>query len=313
MPPRAPAVTVKGRRMKSLPRRPTLTSHHDPVARRRVVVGMSVAALLASGASFANGAGAAAPRHSGAVEVLYAGSLLDLMQRTIEPAFHHATGYSVVGIANGSTALANEIKGGTEVADVFISASPSVNNTLEGTTNGNWITGYREFGRSPLLLAYNPASRFARSLRTEPWYDVVDEPGFLLGRTDPAIDPKGVLAVDALTGVALSYDRPTLGALATSTSNVFTETSLVGELEAGQLDAGFFYGVEASAAHLSTVALEGTGLHATYTAALVNRSPHPSAARAFLAFLLSPAGRTLLRGHGIAPIVPATMVASTGG
>ena len=297
--------------MKPVPSCLALTGR-APVARRRGVVGLSVVALLAGGASFANGAGAAAS-HSGAVNVLYAGSLLDLMQRTIDPAFHRATGYSVIGIANGSSALANEIKGGTEVADVFLSASPSVNTTLEGTTNGNWISQYREFGRSPLLLAYNPASRFARPLRTEPWYDVVDDPGFLLGRTDPAIDPKGVLAVDALTGVALSYDRPALGALAKSTSNVFTETSLVGELEAGQLDAGFFYGVEASAAHLSTVALAGTGLHATYTAALVNRAPHPSAARAFLAFLLGPEGRTLLKGHGVTPIVPATTVASTGG
>ena len=276
------------------------------------VVALSVTAL-GSGVALSTRAAAAAPRHSGSVDVLYAGSLLDLMQQTIGPAFHRATGYTVVGIANGSTALANEIKGGTEVADVFISAAPSVNSGLEGTTNGNWIAGYREFGRSPLVLAYNPSSRFARSLRTEPWFDVVDDRGFLLGRTDPATDPKGALAVDALTGVALSYGRPALDALATSTSNVFTETSLVGELQAGQLDAGFFYGVESSAAHLTTVPLVGTGLHATYTAALVNRSPHPSAARAFLAFLLSPAGRKLISRHGIAPVVPATDVPASGG
>jgi len=51
-------------------------------------------------------------------------------------------------------------------------------------------------------------------------------------------DPKGVLAVDALEGVALTHDIPALNGLATSTSNVFEETALVGDLQAGQLDAG---------------------------------------------------------------------------
>ena len=246
---------------------------------------------------------------SGPVDVLYAGSLLDLMQNQIAPAFHRATGYTVVGIANGSTALAAEIKGGTEVADVFVSASPKVNHELEGAANGNWISSYRVIGRSPLVLGYNPSSTFAAALRTTPWYDVVGRHGFLLGRTDPSSDPKGVLAVTALREAARHYDRPALAALATSRSNVFTETSLVGELDAGQLDAGFFYAVEASAAHLKTVALVGTHLAGTYTAAVVNRAPHRAAARAFVAFLLSAQGRAILRSHGITPTVASTTTA----
>ena len=246
---------------------------------------------------------------SGPVDVLYAGSLLDLMQNQIAPAFHRATGYNVVGIANGSTALAAEIKGGTEVADVFVSASPKVNREVEGAANGNWISSYRVIGRSPLVLGYNPSSTFAAALRTTPWYDVVGRHGFLLGRTDPSSDPKGVLAVTALREAARHYDRPALAALATSRSNVFTETSLVGELDAGQLDAGFFYAVEASAAHLKTVALVGTHLAGTYTAAVVNRAPHRAAARAFVAFLLSAQGRAILRSHGITPTVASTTTA----
>src|SRR5664280_2546590 len=189
-------------------------------------------------------ANASSAKHSGTVNVLYAGSLLDLMQQQIGPAFHKATGYTVTGFSAGSSALATEIKGGTEVGDVFISASPTADNGLIGASNGNWVASYQEFGRSPLVLGYNPSSNFAKALQSQPWYNVVTEPGFLLGRTDPATDPKGVLAVDALTGVGLSYNIPSLAPLATSTSNVFAETSLVGELQAGQLDAGFFYRVE---------------------------------------------------------------------
>jgi molybdate/tungstate transport system substrate-binding protein len=241
-------------------------------------------------------------KHSGTVNVLYAGSFLDLMQQQLDPAFHKATGYTVSGISAGSSALASEISGGTVVGDVFISASPTVDATLQGAANGSWVTTYKEFAKSPLVLGYNPASTFAQALRTKPWYDVVHRPGFLLGRTDPATDPKGVLAVDALTGVALSYDVPALATLATATSNIFAETSLVGELQAGQLDAGFFYAVEAAAAHIKTVPLVGTSLAGEYTVAILKNAPHGAAARAFVKFLLGKRGQKILRANGVTPL-----------
>ncbi len=243
-------------------------------------------------------------KHSGTVDVLYAGSFLDLMQQQFDPAFHKATGYTISGISAGSSALASEISGGTVVGDVFISASPAVDATLQGAANGSWVTTYKEFAKSPLVLGYNPASRFALALKSEPWYDVVDLPGFLLGRTDPATDPKGVLAVDALSGVALSYNVPALAPLATSTSNIFEETSLVGELQAGQLDAGFFYAVEAKAAHIKTVPLVGTSLAGEYTVAILKNAPHTAAAQAFVKFLLGKSGQKILLANGVTPLSP---------
>jgi molybdate/tungstate transport system substrate-binding protein len=275
---------------------------------RRFMV-ISAAALVAPallGVPLTAGASSSArSKASGTVDVLYAGSLLDLMEQKIDPAFHAATGYTVSGYSAGSTALATESAGGTQVGDVFISASPSVNAGLEGSANGDWVSSYWEFGDSPLVLGYNPNSKFAKALESTPWYEVVDRPGFLLGRTDPATDPKGVLAVDALTGVALSFDEPNLAALASSSSNVFEETALVGDLQAGQLDAGFFYAVEAAAAHLKTVPLLGTHLSGQYTVALLNRAPHVVAAKKFIAFLLSKAGQKILSANGVTPIVPA--------
>ncbi len=279
---------------------------------RRMIVTVSVSALVVLGTLAVAESSGASPttraKASGTVDVLYAGSFLDLMEQQIDPAFHKATGYTVSGFSAGSTALATEIAGGTQVGDVFISASPSVNASLEGAANGNWVSSYQLFGFSPLVLGYNPASKFAKDLETKPWYQVVTKPGFLLGRTDPTTDPKGVLAVDALTGVALSYDEPNLAPLASSTSNVFAETALVGELQAGQLDAGFFYAVEAAAAHLKTVPLVGTHLSGQYTVAILNRAPHGPAARAFVKFLLGPTGQKILKQNGVTPIVPARTV-----
>lgn len=241
----------------------------------------------------------AATRHSGAVDVLYAGSLTDFMTQRLGPAFLKATGYHLVGVANGSSALVSEIKGGTQVGDVFISASPSSDRSLQGASNGSWVSTFQTFATSRLVLAYNPRSPFAAALRTRPWYDVVGRAGFLLGRTDPATDPKGVLAVTALRQAARRFNRPQLAAIARSTNGIFEETALVGELQAGQLDAGFFYNVEARAAHLSTRPLTGTNLFATYTVAQLNHAPHPSAARAFVAFLLHGKGRQLLGFYGL--------------
>ena len=66
------------------------------------------------------------------------------------------------------------------------------------------------FGSSPLVLGYNPSSKFAADLKTKQWYDVIDQPGFLIGRTDPATDPKGVLAITALDRAAKAHDIPAL-------------------------------------------------------------------------------------------------------
>jgi molybdate/tungstate transport system substrate-binding protein len=247
---------------------------------------------------------AASPPASGPVDVLSAGSLQDLLQQQVGAAFQQATGYTLNNTSMGSDAIATGIKGGTLQGDVFISASPTVNKTLEGSANGNWVSWYASFGSSPLVLGFNPSSKFAAALRTKPWYDVIDQPGFLIGRTDPATDPKGVLAVTALDHAAKAHDIPALKTIATSMSNVYPETSLVGQLQAGQLDAGFFYGVEAAAADIKTIPLSGTNLAGVYTLTILNGAPHEAAARAFVAFLLGKSGERILKKNGIAPIAP---------
>ena len=284
------------------------TSQRSPTRLSRAFISLvTFTSLLCVVAAAGNDVAGASTRGSGPVDVLYAGSLEDLMQQVVGPAFTKATGYSVNGFSGGSDALASEIRGKTEVGDVFISASPTVNNTLEGSANGSWVSWYAGFATSPLVLGYNPSSKFAAALKSKPWYEVVGQPGFLLGRTDPTTDPKGVLAVEALDKAARAHHLSGLATVATSSANVFPETSLVGELQAGQLDAGFFYGVEASAAHLKTVPLAGIHLSAQYTITVLNRAPHAAAARAFVAFLLGKSGQAILKRNGLVPSVPPTL------
>ena len=278
--------------------------HEVPPAgarRTRVAAAVGAAALALTLAA----CGTTAPRSPaaagtpGPVDVLYAGSLVHILEHDVGPAFDRATGATFDGFAGGSTGLASEIRGGTQQADVFVSASPAVNASLEGATIGNWVSWYATFATAPLVIGYNPGSRFAAALRSRPWYDVVTSPGFLLGRTDPAVDPKGALAVEALDTTAQAQHLPALAALASSNSGIFAEEALVGRLQAGQLDAGFFYANEAVAAHIPTVPLGPVHLGATYTVTVVDRAPHPATAAAFVRFLLGPAGQALLARDGL--------------
>ena len=254
------------------------------------------------------GTASASTTGSGAVDVLYAGSLVTLMQDALGPAFDGVTGYTFDGFSGGSDALAAEIKGRTQLADVFVSASPAVNTGLEGSANGSWVSWYVNFATSPLVLGYNPHSSFASQLRSKPWFEVVAEPGFLLGRTDPTTDPKGKLAQAALNQAAVTDRTPALSQLAQATQGVYPEETLVGRLQSGQLDAGFFYSAEATAANIPTVSLGSIHMQAHYTITILNRSPHPRAAEAFVTFLESRQGRRIMEHDGLAVITDPTVV-----
>jgi molybdate transport system substrate-binding protein len=250
-------------------------------------------------------------RGSGPVDVLYAGSLVNLMEKQIGPAFNTATGYTFTGLSGDSGSLATEIKGKVHQGDVFVSASPTVNATLEGAANGSWVSWYATFATAPLVIGYNPNSKFASDLTSKPWYDVITEPGFLIGRTDPTTDPKGKLTAMALANAATADNAPGLTAIGASTSNVYPENTLVGRLQAGQLDAGFFYATEAKAAGIPTVPLTGQTLKASYTITVLANAPDEAGAEAFVAYLLGPQGTAALTSDGFTLISPVT-VSGTG-
>jgi molybdate/tungstate transport system substrate-binding protein len=238
------------------------------------------------------------------VNVLYAGSLVNLMERSVGPAFEKETGLHVAGYAAGSNQLANEIKGKLRRADVFISASPKADAALMGASGGDFVRWYATFGESPLLIAYNPKGRFVPDLKSKRWDAVLEEPGIRIGRTDPKLDPKGALTLDLMNRAAAAYHEPdlvarTLGA-PDNPDQVFPEEALIGRLQSGQLDVGFFYSTEAVTMNLTSIGLPpDITPKATYTITIpVNAENAPGAER-FAAFLLGPQGRALLEKNGL--------------
>lgn len=260
-----------------------------------VVTGSLVAVVGGSSAGEAS-AGAAA---KGDVNVLSAGSLETIMKTAVEPGFHSATGYTVNDYSHGSTALAQDIKSGVYKADVFWSASATSDKALIGAKNGRWVSWYVTFATTTLVLGYEPKDKYASTIKTKPWWEVITEPGFRVGRTNPVTDPKGRLTVAALDEAAKQHHDAALSAIVAKKTTIFTETTLVGRLQAGQVDAGFFYAVEASAAHFPTVPLTGITEKAGYTLTVVAKAPHAAAADLFVKWILSPAAKKLLAAHGL--------------
>lgn len=284
-------------------------------------------------------AGAGAGAGEGDVSVLYAGSLVSLMEQDVGPAFNLATGTKFLGEGKGSVALANMIKDKLRTPDVFISADPKVNELLAGADNGNVVRWYATLFRNEMVLAYNPKSRFAAefkevSTNAPLLYDILQRKELRLGRTDPRLDPKGYRTLFLFDLAEKYYRQPGLTKKilgdAENPTQTFPEEQLAARLETGQLDAGIFYRNEAAEHHFPFITfprelnLSDPGLDAYYGSttyvspkgktyqggAIVYTVTIPETARnregaiALIDFLLSADGRKILDKHGLQPIQP---------
>lgn len=282
---------------------------HKKIVAGARAVSFSLSLLIALVASSVVASSPARADDASTVRVLYAGSLVNAMESSIGPAFEKETGLRFSGYAAGSVKLANEVKGKLRRGDVFISASPKVNTSLMGDANGGFVSWYVNFAESPLLIGYNPNSRFAAQLKSERWDKVLQQPGIRIGRTDPKLDPKGAFTVETLTRAAQHYGQPdlvqrVLGA-PENPQQVLPEETLVGRLQSGQLDAGFFYSTETAQLHIPTVKLPPElSAKASYTLTILNDAPNPNGATRFAMFLLGPKGRALLQQAGIEVVAP---------
>jgi molybdate/tungstate transport system substrate-binding protein len=236
--------------------------------------------------------------------VLYAGSLANQMKHGVEPAFDKTTGEKFHGYAGGSFMLANQIKGGLRQGDVLISASPKVNNSLMGAANGDRVRWYITFAQSTLVIGYNASSKFAAEFKTKPWYQVLQEPGIRVGRTNPQFDPKGALTLTLLKRAETFYNIPGLSEKIIGVDG--TQVLPVAEdlepalLQSGALDAGFFYWTETADAKIPTVALPvALAPKAIYTVTILRNATNPEGAKEFVAYLLGSDGQNLLKEHGM--------------
>lgn len=197
-------------------------------------------------------AGTLLPAHAsgGTVNVYYAGSLAGLNENLVGPAFAAADDYTYQGKSAGSLAIANQIKAHLATPDVVEFADPSVNTTLMGAANGNYVSWYFTYARSELVIGFDNRSPFAPAFRKVqnhqlPWYRALLQHGLRVGRTDPNLDPKGYRAL-FMAGLAqrvyhLKNFRRSVFGPDLNSSQIFPEEVLVARMLTGQIDAGVFY------------------------------------------------------------------------
>ena len=197
------------------------------------------------------------------VSVMYAGSLVKIMEQVVAPSFHNQTGYNFIGEGKGSVQISNMILDGFRRPDVFVSADTL---PIEKIINHNpplaqWLV---KFASAELVIAYNPNSPFAPELEKAakgeiPWYKVLEEKGFKFRRTDPELDPKGYYIVLAAKLANIFYNDSTikdkiLGA-DRNPEQIYPEEVLRSILDTGQIDAIAAYKHEAVSRGLPYITL----------------------------------------------------------
>jgi molybdate/tungstate transport system substrate-binding protein len=110
-----------------------------------------------------------------------------------------------------------------------------------------------------MVIAYNPNGRYAARLKQGLWWQVLEEPGFRFGRTDPVTDPQGRNILFVMQLAAEFYQQPDLARRILGEDinprQIFTEPSVQARLQSGELDAASAYKVQPAAFHLPSIAL----------------------------------------------------------
>ena len=280
-------------------------------------------AILAAIASWRPG-GTLAP-----LDVAYAGSMGAVMDGGVRTAAARALGVDVRGRGQGAMALARLIAAGSLQPDVFVSVTSGPMRLVQEARMAGRATA---IARTRMVIAYSPRSRFATLLKradrpgAEPWWRILESPGFRFGRTDPRHDPQGLNTLFLMDLAAREYHQNDLESKILGPelnfAQIFPEAGVMARLQGGELDAATAYRTEPQALGLPFVALPAAidlgeaSLRAQYAAvsetiagrtlrpdplvfyaAPLTGSPHPRAARAFVRWLASPEGQRILQSY----------------
>jgi molybdate/tungstate transport system substrate-binding protein len=213
---------------------------------------------------------------NGKVFVMYAASLIKTFETSLGPSFEQNTGYKYTGEGRGSVQIANMIIDGQRRPDVFVSAGtiPIMKLMMNDSSIAadkqqeqlhrplaQWLVS---FASAEMVITYSPISHFHLDLDKAkkgelPWYQILSEPGFKFGRTDPELDPKGYYTVIAAKLANIYYKdqniKQSILGQDRNPKQVFPEETLKTVLESGQLDAAAAYKHEAIARGLPYITL----------------------------------------------------------
>lgn len=264
------------------------------------------------------------------LDVAYAGSMGSMMEGPVKAAAA-SMGIEMRGRAQGSDALAQLIVGASIPVDVFMPVTPGPMMTVIKAGKAQHAT---PVARTEMVIAYSPKSSFAKAFASQPWYQVLQQPGVRFGRTDPATDPQGRNIIFTMQLAETYYKQPGLAKKIlgdnVNASQIFSEPTVAARLQSGELDAASAYRTQPGPFDLPFVTLPeeinlgNASMHANYEtvsldlngktyrpqplvyyAATITGSAHADKAAAFVAWFASSAGQAILRKYAYDPPVGA--------
>jgi molybdate/tungstate transport system substrate-binding protein len=275
---------------------------------------------------------------SGKLTIFHAGSLT-VPFAAIEKAFEAKyPDVDVLREAGGSTKMARLISKEGKSADIMASADFKV---IDNNLIPNFADWNIRFASNQLVLCYTDNSRFAKEINSHNWYEILLKKEVEWGHSDPNLDPCGYRSLMVLQLAEKFYDKPGLSQQLIANrpeKNVLPKAKeLVTLLKTGQMDYAWEYMSVAIQHGLKYVTLDDhinlgnykydgfyklakvevagkkpgtvttkTGKSCTYGITMIKNAPNPQAAKAFLAFLLSPDhGLKTLKEMGQPPFIPA--------
>lgn len=244
----------------------------------------------------------------------------------------------IVRKAGGSTKMARLISDQNDPADIMASADYAVIDKSLIPAKAAWNV---RFATNQMVLCYTDQSLYADEVNADNWYDILTRKDVVWGHSDPNLDPAGYRSLMVLQLAERFYKKPGLYDRLIANrpkENVKAKAvELVELLKSGKMDYGWEYLSVAVQNGLKTIRLDDqinlgnykfddfykqakvkvtgktkdswivrTGKSITYGVTLINKSPNPSGAVAFLQYLLDPAGGLeILKSMGQPPFVPA--------
>jgi molybdate/tungstate transport system substrate-binding protein len=266
------------------------------------------------------------------LDVAYAGSMGSMMEGPIKSAAARTLKIDFHGRAQGSSALAQLIVGGSIRPDVFIPVTPGPALTILRARKAD---SAQPIAHTEMVIAYSPKSRFASRFDAaanskEDLWKILLEPGLRFGRTDPVTDPQGRNIIFTMMLAARANKQADLAEKilgpAINEKQIFTEPTVMARLQSGELDASSAYKIQPGPLNLPYVSLpaeinlSGQNVRAehpdvtlsvggkTYTpepliyyAAVLKDAPNAKGAAAFVDWLKGVEAQAIMRKYNYDP------------
>ncbi len=294
-----------------------------------IVITIAFVGLLLPPAAMATPKGKLIIFHAGSLTVPFA-----KIEKEFEAKYPEV---DVLREAGGSTKMARLISEVGKSADIMASADYTV---IDNNLIPNHAAWNVRFATNQLVLCYTDQSRYANEINDKNWYEILQKKDVVWGHSDPNLDPCGYRSVMVLQLAEKFYgveglfqklidNRPM--------KNVRPKSvELVNLLKTGNMDYAWEYLSVAIQHELKYITLDDhinlgnykydpfyktaevkvtgkkpntwvtkKGKSCTYGITMIKDAPNPEAAKAFLAYLLSPDhGLKVLQEMGQPPFIP---------